>query len=482
MAAWWHYEDHRYQIKQMIAAAGLKPEEVTMQGVTYDDMRPGCFDPKARLDDMTANHVQASLCFPNYPRFCGQLFAERKDLDLSKLCVEAYNDWMVEEWCGGSEGRLIPLCIVPLWDVELAAAEIRRNAARGVRAVAWSELPAWLGLPSIHSGEWDPFFRACEETGTVICMHIGSGTKTVTTSADAPTIVTANMIAANSAASMIDWLFSGKLAQFPNLKLLYAECQIGWIPYFVERADDTWETHQWAQGEARSAEPPSVYYHRQIHSCFFKDTVGVELLRQGGRRQRDVRDRLPAPGRHVSRITPDRRAALRSPRRRRPFARSLGTTPSGCSTWTSDRSGPAAATAQVDVGAGRRRPGSARPPRTLAMRSSSTPRSSRSTQGVRRASPAKYVRAHSAAVRDRSSMALEGFSKRGWSTARNTCRPPTTRRLGTSGGAAAVARIAHVAPGHRSSPVDDDGTTFGARRREHALVEPVLGRPCGRAR
>ena len=282
MAAWWHYEDHRYQIKQMIAAAGLKPEDVTMQGVTYDEMRPGCFDPQARLDDMTANHVQASLCFPNYPRFCGQLFAERKDLDLSKLCVEAYNDWMVDEWCGGSNGRLIPLCIVPLWDVELAAAEIRRNAARGVKAVAWSELPAWLGFPSIHSGEWDPFFQACEETGTVICMHIGSGTKTLTTSTDAPTIVTANMIAANSAASMIDWLFSGKLEQFPNLNLLYAECQIGWIPYFVERADDTWETHQWAQGEARSAEPPSTYYHRQIHSCFFKDTVGVELLDRVG--------------------------------------------------------------------------------------------------------------------------------------------------------------------------------------------------------
>ncbi len=282
MAAWWHYEDHRYQIRQMIAAAGLRPEEVTMQGVTYDEMRRGCFDPAARLEDMTANHVEASLCFPNYPRFCGQLFAERQDLALSKLCVEAYNDWMVEEWCGDSRGRLVPLCIVPLWDVELAAAEIRRNAARGVRAVAWSELPAWLGLPSIHSGEWDPFFRACEETGTVICMHIGSGTKTLTTSADAPTIVTANMIAANSAASMIDWLFSGKLAEFPKLDLLYAECQIGWIPYFVERADDTWETHQWAQGESRTAEPPSVYYHRQIHSCFFKDTVGVELLDRVG--------------------------------------------------------------------------------------------------------------------------------------------------------------------------------------------------------
>ena len=266
MAAWWHYEDHRYQIKEMIACAGRDPETVTMQGVTYDDIRPGCYEPTARLADMDQNHVEASICFPNYPRFCGQLFAERQDKDLSKLCVEAYNDWMVEEWCAGSNGRLIPLCVVPLWDADLAADEIRRNAARGVNAVAWSELPAWLGLPSIHSGYWDPFFRACEETGTVITMHIGSGTRTVKPSDDAPTIVTAAMISANSAASMIDFLFSGVLHRYPDLKLMYAESQIGWIPYYLERADDNYRTHLWAQGENRLPEPPSFYYHRQVLS------------------------------------------------------------------------------------------------------------------------------------------------------------------------------------------------------------------------
>lgn len=278
MAAWWHYEDHRYQTKLIIACPGMAPKDVQAVGVTYDEIKPACFQPKARIADMDENHVEASLCFPNYPRFCGQLFSERKDLELGKLCLEAYNDWMVEEWCGDSDGRLIPLCVVPLWDAELAAAEIRRNAARGCRAVAFSELPAWLGRPSIASGYWDPFLAACEETDTVICMHIGSGTKTIRTSDEVPTVVNANMIACNSIASMLDWLFSGKLIQFPKLKLLYAESQIGWIPYFVERADDTWETHQWAQGEVRIPEPPSTYYKRNIFSCFFKDTVGIHLI------------------------------------------------------------------------------------------------------------------------------------------------------------------------------------------------------------
>ena len=77
---------------------------------------------------------------------------------------------------------------------------------------------------------------------------------------------------------MLDWIFSAKLHQFPNVKLLYAECQIGWIPYFIERADDTWQTHQWAQGETRLPNPPSSYYRRNVYSCFFKDTVGIDLI------------------------------------------------------------------------------------------------------------------------------------------------------------------------------------------------------------
>ncbi|GAA2731237.1 amidohydrolase family protein [Actinocorallia aurantiaca] len=281
--AWWNYEGVMTQIKRYIAAAGVPADEVTNEGITYDDMRPGCWIPSERLKDMDVNGVEAQMCFPNYPRFCGQIFLWGRDRELARLSVEAYNDWMVEEWCGSSGGRLIPLCIVPLWDVDLAVAEVRRNAARGVRAVAFSELPSYLGLPSLHSRYWDPFFAACAETGTVLSMHIGSGTKTPQTSPDAPGAVGATIIFGNSVASMTDFLFSGVLHRFPDLKLLYAEAQIGWIPYLLERIDDVWETHRgWAKGQENCPEPPSTYYYRQITSCFFKDSVGVELLDKVG--------------------------------------------------------------------------------------------------------------------------------------------------------------------------------------------------------
>ena len=277
LCAWWNYDGNYFSLKRYIAAVGYPPEEVDMYPITYDEMRPGCWQPKERIKDMEMNGVESSLCFPNYPRFCGQIFSEAADKELALACIKAYNDWMVDEWCGDSDGRLIPLIIVPLWDADLAAAEIRRNAARGVRAVAFSELPPWLGLPSIHSGYWDPFFQACDETGTVISMHIGSGTKTLQTSADAPASIGATMIFTNSAASMLDYLMSDVLKTFPNLKLLYAECQIGWIPYVLERADDIWRTHLWSHKEAHP-ELPSTYYKDRIYSCFFKDEVGVLML------------------------------------------------------------------------------------------------------------------------------------------------------------------------------------------------------------
>lgn len=274
----WVFGDLTYIHKRHVAAVGYSREEMTMTPMTYEEMRPGCYDPKARVKDMLDNHVDGSLCFPTFPRFCGQTFAESsKTPELGLACVEAYNDFMVEEWCGDSGGVLIPLIIVPLWDADLAAAEVRRNAARGVHAVTFSEIPPHLGLPSIHSGYWDPFFQACEETQTTINMHIGSSSRMPSTSADAPDAVNATLSFNNAMNSLSDWLFSGKFVQFPNLKVAYSEGQIGWLPYILERADTVWEEHRaWLHTKDLLPEPPSHYYRQNVFGCFFRDYFGVK--------------------------------------------------------------------------------------------------------------------------------------------------------------------------------------------------------------
>ncbi len=280
----WFFEDMVYVHKRHVAAAGFARDDMTMSPITYDEMRAGCYEPKARIDDMELNHVESSLCFPTFPRFCGQTFTEATtDRSLGLACIEAYNDWMVEEWCGDSGGRLIPLTLIPLWDADLAAAEVRRNAGRGVRAVCFSEIPSHLGLPSIHSGAWDPFFAACADTETVVCMHIGSSSKMPATSADAPIAVAATLSFGNAMASLADFLFSGVLVRFPALTLAYSEGQIGWLPYVLERADDVWREHR-AWGGVRDIvpEPPSTYYYRQVFGCFFRDRHGLESLERVG--------------------------------------------------------------------------------------------------------------------------------------------------------------------------------------------------------
>jgi predicted TIM-barrel fold metal-dependent hydrolase len=278
----WIYEDLVYTHKRMVAAAGYSKAEMTLTPITYEDMRPGCYDPKARLEDMDVGWVEASMCFPTFPRFCGQTFYEGRDKEVGMACVKAYNDWMVEEWCGDSGGRLIPLCIIPLWDADAAAAEVRRNATRGVRAVCFSELPYHLGLPTIHSGHWDPFFQACAETGTIVAMHIGSSSKMPGASPDAPPSVSATLGFANAMSSLIDFLMSGVLVRFADLKLLYAESQIGWIPYALQRVDQVWEDNQgWAQTK-HIPEPPSSYYYRSVYGCFINDPHGLESLDKVG--------------------------------------------------------------------------------------------------------------------------------------------------------------------------------------------------------
>jgi predicted TIM-barrel fold metal-dependent hydrolase len=279
---WWLYDELVYPFPKLSAAVGFDDLDVTP--TTYDEIRPGCWIQSDRLADMTANHVEASICFPNtLPRFCGQTFYEQGvkreggDPELARLCVEAYNDWMVDEWCGGEgKGRLIPLTMIPLWDAELAAAEVRRCAAQGSFAVAFSENPHPLGLPSIHSHHWDPFFAACQETNTMVCMHIGSSSRMPATSPDAPFIVSSTLTFQNAMGSMLDFIFSGTLERFPTLRIAYSEGQVGWMPYVLERADKLWAERSDNSFGTSLPHPPTSYIAGRVYGCIFDDETGLK--------------------------------------------------------------------------------------------------------------------------------------------------------------------------------------------------------------
>ncbi|MCB1017158.1 MAG: amidohydrolase family protein, partial [Acidimicrobiales bacterium] len=163
----WTYEDRQIVTTGLNAVAGKTREEFSPEPITYEDMRPGCYEPAARVADMDQGRVLSSILFPSFPRYCGQVFHEAKDKALALLCVQAWNDFILEEFAGAFPGRFIPMMIIPLWDPVAAAAEIERTASLGAKSIAFSENPTKLGLPSIHTDFWDPVFRACDETGFV---------------------------------------------------------------------------------------------------------------------------------------------------------------------------------------------------------------------------------------------------------------------------------------------------------------------------
>jgi predicted TIM-barrel fold metal-dependent hydrolase len=283
----WHYDDLVLPLQRNIAAAGFEADEPSTV-VTYEQVRPGTFQRDARLDDMDANHTDVSICFPNMSRFCGQMFLERADKDVALPGVEAYNDWMIDDWCGHERpARLVPLTIVPLWDPELAAAEVYRCAAKGSHAMTFSESPPALGLPSIYSGAWDPLFRACEETDTVISVHVGSSSKLMTTAADAPADLTLCFLYINAELAFCDWLYSGVLQEFPGLKLVLSESQVGWMPFAMQRLDNTWKKSvgRMRREGRRAAELPSSVVPGRVFGCIFDDLAGLKQRDAVGLRQ-----------------------------------------------------------------------------------------------------------------------------------------------------------------------------------------------------
>jgi predicted TIM-barrel fold metal-dependent hydrolase len=301
----WVYAGELYPTSMLNAVAGKSADEFTTDAISYDQMRPGVYQPAARLADMDMADVYGSLCFPTFSRGAGHRFLEGSDRALALDCVRAYNDYMIEEWCGGAPDRLYPMIYLPLWDVELAETELFRTAGLGAKAITFSENPSRLGLPSIHTGYWDPVYRAAEETGLPLCMHIGSSGEVLDSSEDSPYAVHVSLMGCGSMIALADYCFSHVLETFPNLKLVLSEGGAGWIPYMLERMDHSWERHKSHSGiDLKSL--PSELFSRNFWVCLFADSVGVAARHQIGV------DRIlwECDYPHADSLWPDCRAAL----------------------------------------------------------------------------------------------------------------------------------------------------------------------------
>jgi predicted TIM-barrel fold metal-dependent hydrolase len=274
----WVFEEVSYPQLGFNAMVGREGDHWTFEPTSWDDMRPGCWNIHDRVKDMDINGIWASANFPSFiAGFCGSRFSAAKDPELGHAVMQAWNDWMFEEWHGAYPDRIIPLALTWLPDPELGAAEVRRNAARGVHAVSLPELPHRLGYPSLHSGYWDPILRACEETDTVVCLHVGSAGLPGDLASDGPEPgLSATLFQAMSLNSCADWLWSGVALRFPGLRIAMSEGGIGWVPMLKDRLEFMLAKsgHGRSQWPSRDVTPTQVL-ERNFWFCTIDDPSSI---------------------------------------------------------------------------------------------------------------------------------------------------------------------------------------------------------------
>ena len=222
------------------AVVGRPSSEYGFEPTRFDEMRRGAWDVNARVADMDIDGVWASLCFPSFlPGFVGQRLTMWPDSDelalVAMRAVQRLAPRSVVRRASriGSSRTRSRTCAIPRSRPRRSGA----TPARGFKAVTFSEAPDKLGLPTIHSGYWDPLFAACAETGTVLCLHVGSSGTSPTTSPDAPPEIPAVLFGAYGMYSAVDWLYSKVPVRFPDIRICLSEGGIGWVAGILDRLD-----------------------------------------------------------------------------------------------------------------------------------------------------------------------------------------------------------------------------------------------------
>lgn len=264
----------------MAATVGWPREQWGFNPGAYSELRPGCFDVHERVRDMNANGVLASLNFPTMAGWNARTFAESHDKEVALVMLRAYNDWVLDEWCAAYPARFIPLCIVPMWDVELAAQEVRRVGAKGCRSISFLEMPHVSGYPSFLSGYWDPMMQAICDTNQVLSLHIGAGFAVINRPAEAPVDHLMVLACQISAITAQDLLFGPTLRRFPSLRVALSEGGIGWIPFYFDRIDRHFDNQKWLHdADDFGGKKPSEVFRDHILACYISDPSGL-LLRE----------------------------------------------------------------------------------------------------------------------------------------------------------------------------------------------------------
>jgi predicted TIM-barrel fold metal-dependent hydrolase len=268
------------------------PEHFPAHPPTLADADPACYDPKARLERLDSFGVWAQVLYPNLIAFDVHAFLSELGPEVATMCVQAYNDFLAE-FAAADPRRLVPLMMLPLWDVEASVREIHRCADSGHRGILFAVLLDRIGLPHLSDPSWNPVLATAEELGLSLNFHIGFAQRDKASSQRDWARLTKTSLAqrtnrlsfvrkggphfASTAQAVSDLVISGVCHRYPGLKMVSVESGFGYFPFLLENLDWLWQTSG-AAHEYPDRELPSAYFHRQLYATFWHEKSSLPLF------------------------------------------------------------------------------------------------------------------------------------------------------------------------------------------------------------
>jgi predicted TIM-barrel fold metal-dependent hydrolase len=260
-----------------VATAGALLPDRSVEPRRWGEVPPAAYQPAARLQAMDAADIGYSALYPTVAGAAGETFAQLDDPELELACVQAYNDWLVDEWAAASD-RFVPQCIAPLYPPEAAAAEIRRAVGRGHRGVVYPALPMELrAVPHVNEPAYDAIWATCTELGVPLCCHAGSVLRLQLPAHESfsPKLADALRSVTRSAESnfeVANLIFSRILARHASLRVVFAESALGWATYMVEVTEDSYRANRLELDEGYELKPTELI-NRQCYFTGWYDRV-----------------------------------------------------------------------------------------------------------------------------------------------------------------------------------------------------------------
>jgi predicted TIM-barrel fold metal-dependent hydrolase len=274
--AWWHIEAEREPHNVILGFGANKTVEELqefLKDFSYAGAHRGGWDPAQRLKDMDRDGVAGDVL---YTTLGFRMFWIR-DAGFQRACFQVYNDWLAE-FCSHAPKRLKGLALISLYEPKEAAKDLAECKKKGLSgAIIWASPPEELPF---YDEVYDSFWAAAQELGMPLSLHEFAGFQWVDWDSSPKKRTVAMGINSHEVERTFSTLIlSGVLERFPGLKVVSAELNCGWLPYFLRRIDERFK----ARGVRAHGSPfptkltmtPSEYFRRQLYATFIDDTFGI---------------------------------------------------------------------------------------------------------------------------------------------------------------------------------------------------------------